>query len=171
MTTQAIHDRRLTRLTDLFDADSRGENIGYGPGAGRLREAFADIRHQAGQLRATHQARHGDTRVEHDLLRRTRVSIRFGTLNHCTMNDDDPTGAKCLEDAVVPAGHQGPLIDRCRPSRCANSVIAPEHLPIWRTEHTSLDQLLDQPGLPSGRRAHIDAQLAEVDLVIRKATP
>lgn len=169
--TQAIHERRLQRLTDLFGADSRGENIGYGPGADHLRDTFADIRHQADQHRVTHQAHHGDVRVEHDLLRRTRLSIRFGTLNHCTMNDDDPTGAKCLEDATIPDGHPGPLIDRCRPSRCANSVITPEHLPIWQAEHTSLTRLLDQPGLPAGRRAHLDVQLADVDLVIRKAQP
>ncbi|RKE05023.1 hypothetical protein [Streptomyces sp. TLI_171] len=169
--TQAIHERRLQRLTDLFDADTRGETIGYGPGSDRLRDAFADIRHQADHLRTTGQARHGDARVEHDLLRRTRISIRFGTLNHCTMNDADPAEAKCLENATVPVGHQGPLLDRCQPSRCANSVIAPEHLPIWQSERTSLNRLLDQPDLPAARRAHLDAQLADVDLVIKKARP
>ncbi|MFD8707041.1 hypothetical protein ACFV1W_31360 [Kitasatospora sp. NPDC059648] len=35
----------------------------------------------------------------------TRFSVRFGKLNHCTVNDDDPTGAKCIENAVVPDGH------------------------------------------------------------------
>ncbi|MFJ8624896.1 hypothetical protein ACIRD3_18905 [Kitasatospora sp. NPDC093550] len=166
--THAIAERRFQRLKDLFDADTRGETIGYGPGADRMRQAFAAVRHQADQLRSTAAAQRGDARVEHDLLRRTRISVRFGKLNHCTMNDDDPTGAKCIEDAIVPDGHRGPLIDRCQPSRCANSVIAPEHLPIWKAEHASLTRLRDAPGIAPGRRAHLDAQLHEVDVVIRR---
>lgn len=149
----AIAERRFERLKELFDADSRGETIGYGPGADRMCESFAAVRHQAEALRASGQARAGDARVELDLLRRTRISLRFGTLNHCTMNDDDPTGAKCLEDAVVPEGHRGPLIDRCRPGRCANSVLSPEHLPLWQVEKASLTRLLATPGLPPPRRA------------------
>ncbi|MET8292364.1 hypothetical protein ABZV80_45850, partial [Streptomyces sp. NPDC005132] len=104
-----------------------------------------------------------------DLLRRTRLSVRFGKLNHCTLDDANPIGAKCLEDAVIPEGHQGPLIDRCQPSRCANSVIAPAHLPIWTAERASLTDLLATPKLPPNRRALLTSQLHEVDLVIRKA--
>jgi hypothetical protein len=128
----AIAERRFERLKDLFDADGRGESIGYGPGADRMREAFTAVRHKAAELRATYRAKRGDIRVEHDLLRRTRFSIRFGKLNHCTMNDDDTTGAKCIEDAIVPEGRRGPLLDRCQPSRCANSIIAPSTCPSGR---------------------------------------
>jgi hypothetical protein len=165
----AIAERRFQRLKDLFTTDSSGESIGYGPGADRMREAFAAVRQQAETLRSTGKAQRGDLRVEYDLLRRTRISIRFGKLNHCTMNDTDPVGAKCLEDAVVPQGHRGPLLDRCQPSRCANSVIAPAHLPIWRAEQASLERLLEIPKVPQNRRALLEAQLAEVDLVIKKA--
>jgi hypothetical protein len=98
----AVAERRFERLKDLFDGDGRGEPIGYGPGADRMHEAFTAVRHKAEQLRATNQAKRGDIRVEQDLLRRTRFSIRFGTLNHCTMNENDTTGAKCLEDAIIP---------------------------------------------------------------------
>lgn len=112
----AIDDRRFERLKDMFTADAGGQSIGYGPGADRMRTAFAAVRAQADTLRTTGQAQHGDIRVEYDLLRRTRLNIRFGTLNHCTLNDD-PTGAKCLEEAVVPEGHRGPMLDRCQPAR------------------------------------------------------
>lgn len=104
----AITERRFDRLKQLFAADSRGETIGFGPGADRMREAFAAVRQKAEELRATGQAKRGDIRVEHSLLQRTRFSIRFGKLNHCTMNDDDPVGAKCIEGAIVPDGHRGP---------------------------------------------------------------
>ncbi|MBC2904218.1 hypothetical protein H4N64_21810 [Streptomyces sp. PSKA01] len=134
-----------------------------------MREAFAAVREKAAELRATGKAQRGDLRVEHDLLQRTRFSIRFGTLNHCTMNDDDPVGAKCLEDAVVPKGHRGPLLDRCQPSRCANSILGPEHLPIWTAERSSLNRLRADPKLPANRRALLDAQLNEVALMLKKA--
>ncbi|MEU9919581.1 hypothetical protein [Streptomyces sp. NPDC051001] len=165
----AISERSFERLAELFAADGRGEPIGYGPGADRLRETFAAIRAKAAEMKATNQAQRGDLRVELDLLRRTRLSVRFGKLNHCTMDDANPVGAKCLEDAIVPEGHQGPLIDRCQPSRCANSVIAPAHLPIWTTERASLIDLLATRKLPPSRRALLTEQLHDVDRVIRKA--
>jgi hypothetical protein len=166
-----IADRRIDRLTDLFDADTSGGHIGFGPGADRIREAFSAVRTQAEQLRATGQARRGDIRVEHDLLLRTRISIRFGKLNHCTMNDDDPIGAKCLEDAVVPDGHRGPLLDRCQPSRCPNSIIAAEHIPIWTAEQSSLHRMLDTDALAPNHRRSSEAQLKDVERVLNRSCP
>ncbi|MGW0673219.1 hypothetical protein [Streptomyces sp. NPDC002746] len=167
--TTAIAERRFQRLRDLFDADSRGEAIGFGPGADQMRSAFAAVREKAEALRANGKAQRGDVRVEHGLLKRTHLSIRFGKLNHCTMDENNPVGAKCLEDAIVPPGHRGPLIDRCQPARCSNSIIAPEHLPIWKAEHDSLSRLRDQPRLPPNRRAAIDEQIRDVELALRKA--
>jgi hypothetical protein len=136
-----------------------------------MRESFGAVRQKAEDLRARGKAQRGDVRVEHDLLRRTRISIRFGTLNHCTMDDDNPAGAKCLEDAIVPEGHRGPLLDRCQPGRCANSVIGPQHVPIWKAERASLTRLIATPKLPKNRRAALSAQLHDVDLVIKRAEP
>src|SRR5262249_7440695 len=86
----AIASSRFRRLRDLFDAHSRGEVIGYGPGADRMRETFDAVNARAAELRASGQARYGDRRVEYDLLLRTRFTIRFGKLNHCTMDDANP---------------------------------------------------------------------------------
>ncbi|MET7928311.1 hypothetical protein ABZT43_30865 [Streptomyces sp. NPDC005349] len=164
----AINERRIHRLRDLFDADSRGETIGYGPGADHMREAFAAVRERAEALRASGKARRGDILVEHSLLKRTRLSIRFGKLNHCTLDENNPVGAKCLEDTTIPPGHRGPLIDRCQPARCSNSIIAPEHLPIWRTEHTSLTKLRNLLALPTNRKALIDQQLRDVEIALTR---
>jgi hypothetical protein len=38
---------------------------------------------------------------------------------------------------------QGPLHDRCRPDRCANSVIGVDHVPIWFSERRSLLTLIE----------------------------
>ncbi|SCD57680.1 hypothetical protein GA0115239_103742 [Streptomyces sp. BpilaLS-43] len=164
----AISERKFERLKELFRADSRGENVGYGPGADRMRETFQAVREKAEELRSTGQAQRGDIRVEFDLLRRTKFSIRFGKLNHCTMDDDNPAGAKCIEDAVVPAGHRGPLHDRCRPSRCSNSFVTIEHIPIWRAEHGSLTRLRSTPKIAPARKASLDAQLRDVEIVLKK---
>ncbi|GAA5025854.1 hypothetical protein GCM10023335_60890 [Streptomyces siamensis] len=47
------------------------------------------------------------------------------------------------EDGVTPDGHQVPLIDRCTPTRCANSTIALAHLPIWTAACASIKDLLE----------------------------
>jgi hypothetical protein len=165
----AVADRRFDRLIELFDADTNRHHIGFGPGADRMREAFSAVRAHAEQLRTTGQARRGDIRVEHDLLRRTRISIRFGKLNHCTMNDNDAVGAKCLEDAIIPEGHRGPLLDRCQPGRCPNSIIAPEHIPIWTAERSSLHRMLEGGKLAANHRRSIEVELKEVDRVLNRS--
>jgi hypothetical protein len=79
-------------------------------------------------------------------------------------------GAKCLEDAIPPAGHRGPLLDRCQPGRCANSIIAPDHLPIWSAERSSLHRLLDSGSVAPNHRRRIEAELTEVDRVLKRTS-
>ena len=104
------------------------------------------------------------------MLRKARLSIRFGALNHCAMDENNPVGAACLDNTVIPEGHKGPLQDRCRPDRCANSVIGPEHLPIWASERRTLLTLIDTPGLPTCRKDVLQRELGEVDAISSKAT-
>ena len=87
--------------------------VGYGPGSDRIAQTFTDIQHAV-------QARGGDATVERTMLRKARLSIRFGTLNHCAMDETHPVGAACLDNTAIPEGHKGPLQDRCRPDRCVN---------------------------------------------------
>ena len=79
-------------------------------------------------------------------------------------------GAACLENAVIPQGHQGPLHDRCRPDRCANSVIAAEHIPIWAAQRHTLLTLIATPGLSTCRKAVLERELADVDTVLHRTT-
>jgi hypothetical protein len=168
---QAIDAARFSKLRELYQVHRRGETIGYGPSVQRLATTFDAVADAADKLRATGQVRHGDARVEHDLLRRTRLSLRFGKLNHCAMDENNPVGAKCLEHAVVPDGYRGPLIDRCQPGRCTNSIIAPEHLVHHQAYKAQLTRLLADRALPPGRRAALEQQLAEVVEVIKKVEP
>lgn len=158
----ALADARFEKLRDLYDAHRRGKVIGYGPSADHLRATFDAVT-------ASAQAQHGDARVEYDLLRKARITVRFGALNHCTLDVVNPIDAKCLENTVVPPGHHGPLVDRCQPARCPNSVVALEHLPIWRSEERSLLTLLETPKLAPCRRTQLQQELNDVRVVIRKA--
>ena len=158
----AIDAARFRRIEDLYHAHKAGQPIGYGPGADRIAQTFNDIQHAV-------QARGGDATVERAMLRKTRLSIRFGTLNHCVMDENNPAGAACLDNAVIPEGHKGPLQDRCRPDRCVNSVIGPEHLPIWATERQTLLTLIDTPSLPISRKALLQRELDDVETVLSKA--
>ena len=163
----ALDEARFTKLSEFYDTYHAGQTIGSGPGADKITAAFDGVKQAARDLVDRGLARHGDARVEYDLLRKARITIRFGKLNHCTLDESNPTGAKCMEGNVaIPEGHRGPLIDRCQPGRCANSIIATEHLPIWKAEKSSLLTLLDTTNLPTPRRALLQRQRDEVQAVI-----
>ncbi|AKL66097.1 hypothetical protein [Streptomyces sp. Mg1] len=141
----ALDNVKFRKIKDLYERHTAGEEIGFGPGADRVKDAFD-------QINATVKARNGDARTADTLLRTTRIHIRFGMLNNCTADHTNPVGAVCLENAIVPEGHTGPLDERCRPDRCANSMIGPEHLPIYDSHQRKQLQLINNPATPACRR-------------------
>ncbi|UQU67467.1 hypothetical protein COUCH_14860 [Couchioplanes caeruleus] len=166
----AVDQARFATLREFYDEHHSGKIIGFGPAADRITATFDAVRESAQQMVANGQARQGDTRVEYDLLRKARIFIRFGKLNHCAADPSSPVAAKCLDGVVeLPPGHQGPLIDRCQPGRCANSVIGVEHVPIWTAEKRSLLKLAEDSKLPPARRALIERQIDDVQAVIERA--
>ncbi|MFJ4731463.1 integrase [Streptomyces sp. NPDC088770] len=141
----ALDNVKFRKIKDLYNRHTEGEEIGFGPGAERVKDAFD-------QITATVKARNGDARTAESLLRTTRIHIRFGMLNNCTADHTNPVGAACLENAIVPEGHVGPLDERCRPDRCANSMIGPEHLPIYDSHQRKQLQIINSPSIPACRR-------------------
>jgi hypothetical protein len=59
--------------------------------------------------------------------------------------------------------------DRCRPARCANSIIGSDHVPIWNAEKYALHTLLATPGLAAARTAALQRELLDVEAVLDKA--
>jgi hypothetical protein len=92
----AIDAARFRRLEDLYTAHKAGESLGYGPAAERTAKAFEGIQE-------TVKARSGDAAVERALLRKARISIRFGTLNHCAFDETNP-GATSRRNPTVSVG-------------------------------------------------------------------
>lgn len=152
----ALDNVKFRKIKDLYESHTAGEEIGFGPGADRVKDAFD-------QINDTVKARNGDARTADTLLRTTRIHIRFGMLNNCTADHTNPVGAVCLENAIIPEGHVGPLDERCRPDRCANSMIGPEHLPIYDSHQRIQLQLISNPSTPACRR-----DLAERELDITR---
>ncbi|HEY9326704.1 MAG TPA: integrase [Streptomyces sp.] len=156
----ALDNVKFRKIKDLYERHTAGEEIGFGPGAERVKHAFD-------QIDATVKARNGDARTADTLLRTTRIHIRFGMLNNCTADHNNPVGAACLENAIIPDGHVGPLDDRCRPDRCANSMIGPEHLPIYDSHQRTQLQIINNPSTPSCRR---DLAERELDIALNVLT-
>ncbi|MFJ5819367.1 hypothetical protein ACIQGT_36570 [Streptomyces sp. NPDC093108] len=152
----ALDNVKFRKIKDLYERHTAGDEIGFGPGAERVKDAFD-------QITATVKARNGDARTADTLLRTTRIHIRFGMLNNCTADQTNPVGAVCLENAIVPEGHTGPLDERCRPDRCANSMIGLEHLPIYDSHQRTQLKLINSPKVPACRR-----DLAERELDITR---
>lgn len=139
----------------------------FGPGAKPLTATFDAIKETALEMKANGLVWQGDARVEYNLLRRAKISLRFGKFNHCMFDEHNPAGAKCMENTILPPGHRGPLIDRCQPGRCANSLVGVEHVKFYRSEKGSLERQLESKKLPPCRRASLQ-QLTEVETVIAK---
>lgn len=157
----ALDAVRFRRFTELYGIHKAGQPIGYGPGADRVKEVFDEIT-------ATVHARGGDARGENDLLRKARITIRFGALNNCLFDPANPAGALCLENATVPEGHTGPLHERCRPDRCRNSMIGVEHIAIHDSHRRIHLKLLNTPGLPPPRKALIRREIEQADTILNR---
>ncbi|WP_223857904.1 integrase [Streptomyces sp. JV180] len=155
----ALEATRFRRFKDLYGQYKDGKPIGYGAGAERVKETFDDII-------STVKANGGDARVEDDLLRKARITIRFGMLNNCLFDEANPQGAVCRENTVIPKGHTGPLDWRCRPDRCHNSMIGIEHVPIYDSHKRTQLKLLETRRLPAARKAVIHREVERADAVL-----
>ena len=51
--------------------------------------------------------------------------------------------------------------------RCANRVIAAEHIPIWNTERSALGRMLASSKLAPNHRRSIESELQEVDRALK----
>ena len=91
-----------------------GQHIGYSPGADRIKEAFDEIS-------AAVQARGGDARVESDMLRKSRITIRFGTLNNCLFDRRTLPAPSAWRTPPSPTGTQVRFTNAAAPTDAATA--------------------------------------------------
>lgn len=95
------------------------------------------------------------------LLRKIAPQIRFGPANACLYDEEN---ALCRRDATTEI--QGPLLGLCQPSRCANSVIGTEHMPVWVTELQTLQKTIASPRVSPPRRQALSERITDVQHVL-----
>lgn len=128
-----------------------------GPGAHRYRALLGAV-----ETTAAGKASTGDDRMLRELLRDEASGITLGTLNHCL---GDPSKAECLTGVDDEAKKAGPIMAACSPTRCRNSVITDEHLPVWLAEEKELKNLLLDRRMAELHRHQLEHQLKDVQRV------
>jgi integrase len=98
------------------------------------------------------------------LLKKIAPIIRFGPANACLYDEET---ALCRRSAQ--SSSQGPLLGMCQPGRCGNSVVGPEHLPVWIGELRMLKATIEGTKLSPPRRQALSERLAEVEQVLNDA--
>lgn len=91
-------------------------------------------------------------------------------LSNCTADQTNLVGAVCLENAIILEGHTGPLDERCRPDRCANSMIGPEHLPSYDSHQRKQLEIINNTVVPRCRRDLAERELDITRSVLKTAT-
>ncbi|CDO91616.1 hypothetical protein BN973_06025 [Mycobacterium triplex] len=98
------------------------------------------------------------------LLKKIAPVIRFGPANACLYDEET---ALCRRTAARDT--QGPLLGLCQPTRCPNSVVGPEHLPVWIGELQMLKSTIADNRLSPPRLQSLSERLAEVEQVLHSA--
>lgn len=155
-----LQDSTATRLVDLWASQDASDDLELaGPGADHLHNGLA-------QAAASVQV--GDERSLRNLLRDKFSTLRWGTLNHCL---GVPDQALCLRDQPDEVATQGPMPNRCQPSKCRNSVITSQHAPIWLSEEADLKRKLADRRMAPHTRAQLQDELDEVQRITREFKP
>ncbi|MFZ0379126.1 MAG: hypothetical protein WCD11_29455 [Solirubrobacteraceae bacterium] len=97
------------------------------------------------------------------LIRKRAGLLHIGPINDCHFTD--PRQARCLARRGV-ENADGPIIAACQPSKCANAVVAREHLPRWQAPVLQIDNLLEDRKVPKNERARLHQIQREYQTII-----
>lgn len=157
------HERANVVAAELVADWSKNEDHSLnlrGPGA----KTYDDVLSRVGAKTKTRTSR-GDARLLRNLLRDEVSTITLGTLNHCL---GDPVKAECLKGLTDEAKEAGPILAACSPTKCRNSVITDQHLPIWLAEEKELVELLKDRRMAKSHRVQLEEQLKDVRRITRE---
>ena len=97
------------------------------------------------------------------LIRKRAGLLHIGPVNDCHFTD--PRQARCLTRRGI-ENADGPIIAACQPSKCANAIIAREHLPQWQAPLLQIDNLLEDRKVPKNERVRLQQIRREYQAVI-----
>lgn len=156
-------DATAAKLASLWTQSPESDGLQLaGGGAEQLRQGLRQAVNKAAL-----PVHIGDERTLRNLLRDKFSSLRWGTINHCLGIADQ---ALCLQGQPTEVAAQGPMPNRCQPSRCRNSVITQDHAPIWLAEEADLKRHLADRRLAKHTRAQLQSELDDVQQITRRFT-
>jgi integrase len=148
----------LGGIWERFQDWERG-GAATGPAVQRVHAEFRHVRSQI----AAFPGLVSDEKRYRRLLKHLAEAIHPLLLNDCIF---DPQHALCLVD-VDPSERQVPRVGKCHPTRCPNSYIHRNHLPIWRGAAERADRLSRDKQLPVIRREMMAERAAPLWEVVR----
>lgn len=163
-----LQESVAARLVGLWSQGSSQQLRLAGAGAQRLRDGLKAVEDADSASPAEHSpVKIGDERLLRNLLRDRFSTFRWGTINHCLGIAEQ---AACLDGLPPGVSGQSMLPNRCQPTTCRNSVITPDHLPIWIAEENDLTSKLADRRMAPDTREQLENELRIVQNVTRKLT-
>jgi hypothetical protein len=135
-------ERQRARLTDivaLYEGWLDGERLG-GPMGAKLSSEFDRICEELGELPGVI----ADERRRAQMLKNVSTALFPGFINDCFYYKEH---ALC-QTASNKNGHDGPMLSRCVPQKCPNSLITRKHLPALDACLADAQEMLGSGRLP-----------------------
>ncbi|QMU75974.1 hypothetical protein GXW83_09735 [Streptacidiphilus sp. PB12-B1b] len=150
-------EEALARLADIVERyeDFKAGVRSSAPGGTRTDNEFAKVQQELQDF----PGRLVDERRLQAMLRASARTLHVGTLNDCYYQ---PETALCR----TTGGEGGPLLNNCRPDRCANSTVTARHRPGWVEARAQTEQALAFIGLSELQRTALRVHLSDVTNVI-----
>jgi integrase len=141
-------ERALGQIDDVVEHYEEAIKRGLppaGPAAARLRNEFARIRDELGDL----PGRIVDAQRLRSMLGHLGRTLHVGLLADCFF---DPDTALCLDRKNATTDRSAPALSHCRPDRCPNACVTRRHLAPWQASIAEAEHLLRDRRLSSLQR-------------------
>jgi integrase len=141
-------ERALSQIDDVVEHYEEAIKRGLppaGPAAARLRNEFARIRDELGDL----PGRIVDAQRLRSMLGHLGRTLHVGLLADCFF---DPDTALCLDRENATTDRSAPALSHCRPDRCPNACVTRRHLAPWQASIAEGEHLLQDRRLSSLQR-------------------
>jgi hypothetical protein len=150
-------EEALARLADIVERydDFKAGVRSTAPGGARTDNEFARVQEELQDF----PGRVVDERRLHAMLKTSAHALHVGTLNDCYYQ---PETALCRTAAT----EYRPLLNSCRPERCANSTITTRHRPAWEAARSDTERALNFVGLSDLQSTALRGHTSDIIRVI-----
>ncbi|MCA6090625.1 hypothetical protein LE181_00310 [Streptomyces sp. SCA3-4] len=151
-------EEALARLADIVERyeDFKAGVRSTSPGGLRTDNEFTRVQQELQDF----PGKVVDERRLHAMLKASARTLHIGTLNDCYYQTET---ALCR----APSGEDRPLLNSCRPDRCANSTITPRHRSGWEAAREDTEHALAFVGLSDLQRTALRGHLGDITKVIK----